>query len=306
MKTRILLLLLLLVLASCNDDKENDTPTTTPETAAGVIVVGEISDDPEEAVGYTQPFADYLAAQLADNGIGRGEVKVAPDPETMAEWMKTGEVDIYFDSLYPVMSVSEQSGATPFIRRWFDGVGEYHSVFFVLSNSALDSLDDLKGQTVAFDNQFSTSGYMVPAAHLLQGGYTLSEKPDTTAAVGADEIGYVFSNDDENTLQWVVSGRVAAGVVDNESLKELPQETLDQIKILEETNPIPRQVGLVRPNMDADLFEAIKTILLTMDESEEGLATLETLLTSQYDEFPEGIEAAIAEMQTLYQLVQGQ
>lgn len=306
MKTRILLLLLLLVLASCNDDKENDTPTTTPETAAGVIVVGEISDDPEEAVGYTQPFADYLAAQLADNGIGRGEVKVAPDPETMAEWMKTGEVDIYFDSLYPVMSVSEQSGATPFIRRWFDGVGEYHSVFFVLSNSALDSLDDLKGQTVAFDNQFSTSGYMVPAAHLLQAGYTLSEKPDTTATVGANEIGYVFSKDDENTLQWVVSGRVAAGVVDNESLKELPQETLDQIKILDETNPIPRQVGLVRPNMDAALFEAIKTILLTMDESEEGRATLETLLTSQYDEFPEGIEAAIAEMQTLYQLVQGQ
>lgn len=316
MKLKFLLLILLLALVSCTDEDEDKEETSnTPEATETavvesavqeVIVVGEVSDDVEEAVGYTQPVADYLAANLSEFGVTRGEVKVAPDLETMAEWMKNGEVDVYFDSLYPVMTVSDQSGATPFIRRWFDGVAEYHSVFFTLASSEFDSLDDLKGNLVALDNPFSTSGYMVPLAHLLEADFTVVARENPEETVAAEEVGYVFSFDDENTLQWVISGRVEAGVVDNESLKELPQETLDQIKILDETQPIPRQVGLVKPGIDAELLAGITRVFTEMDESEAGQAVLETMLTSQLDEFPDGIEQAIEDMRRIYELVQGQ
>jgi len=44
--------------------------------------------------------------------------------------------------------------------------------------------------------------------------------------------------------------------------------------------------------------------LLKMDEAEAGQAVLETFLTTKFDEFPQGAEAALARMRTLYELAQ--
>ena len=41
-----------------------------------------------------------------------------------------------------------------------------------------------------------------------------------------------------------------------------------------------------------------------MDETEEGRAVLDVFLTTEFDEFPEGADAALARMRTLYDLAQ--
>ena len=222
----------------------------------------------------------------------------------MIQWIKEGEVDLYFDSPYPVLVISEQTGAQPLLRRLRFGVSEYHSVFFVRADSPIQSLTELKGQIVAFEETFSTSGYMLPLAYLIKEGFNPVEKTDPEAVVNPDEVGYAFSTADDTTIQWVISGVVPAGVIDNTTFQRLPEETQAELRIIASTEDVPRQMVLVRPGLDEALVEAITKELLAMDENEEGAAALEAFQTTAFEEFPQGYAAAMEQMQSLYGLIQ--
>lgn len=327
-RTRVLFLTLLvivvLVLAACGgDDEAEPTPEPTIEPTAeptaepddtgaetdtetgarSTIVLADISDDPDKKFRRFQPVADYLAANLDEFGITEGVVKVAPDMETMITWFNDGEVDMAFDSVYPAMVMREEAGAQPVLRRWKDGISEYSTIIFVRADSGIETLDDLQGHLVAFDEPVSTSGFMVPFYYLTEAGYTASEKSSVDATVADDEIGYIFSNDDENTIQWTISGRVAAGAVDSDTFAEIPAETQEQLTILTETEPVPRQVAMARGDIDPDLLAAIIDLLVNLDETEEGREILDTFDTGQLDEFPQGADAALSDMEAMYELV---
>lgn len=287
------------------------TPEVTMEATAaalaadGVITIADISDDnPAGVIEDFQPLADYLAANLGEYGITSGEVKVAPDTETMVEWLRTGEVDMFFDSPYPALTVAQSSGSTPILRRWKDGVEEYHTVFFARTDSGYDSLDDLQGQLVSFDEPYSTSGYMLPLIALLDADLTAVERPDTDATVAAEEVGYVFAGSDETSAQWVISGLVGAGVTDNNAYNDIPQETRDQLTIIHETESLPRHLVIVTPMMDAAMLNGVRSLLVSMDESDEGLIVLESFEeTAQFDEFPDGLEAMQTRLQAMFDQV---
>jgi phosphonate transport system substrate-binding protein len=295
-------LLSLLLLMGCG---AIPAPTVTPPPpteapVSGMITIGDISDEPTEIIETHQPIADYIGSRLNM----AGEVKVAPDIDTMVEWVKTGEVDLYFDSPYPALIVSNGSGAQPLLRRWKEGIGEYTSIIFTVSENNLESLDDLKGKMIAFDEPYSTSGYMLPLAYLLEAGYQTAEKTSTDAPVANDEVGYLFSGDDENSVQWVISGRVDAAVVDSGAFASIPEESRSQLRVLAETEALPRHVLVISPTVNAETREAVRTVLLEMDESEEGKAVLAQFEeTAQFDEFPGGAETALSRMQELFDLV---
>ncbi len=297
---------LLLSLVACDTAPDSVQVDNSHDHGTGrVLVLGDISDEAAETIEGTQPTADYLAERLDHFGITGGEVKIAPDLETMTQWMAEGVVDLYFDSPYPALVISQETGAVPILRRWKYGVSEYHSLFFTRSDSGIDSIADLHGNYVAFEEPFSTSGYMLPLAYLIERGLNPVRKGDMETAVSADEIGYVYSTADNTTIQWVVSRRVPVGVVDNITYERfIPAETRAELVVLGETESVPRQLVLVSPDMDEELQEAIKKILLEMDDSESGSTVLKTFLTTKFDEFPQGAEVALGRMRAIYQIVQ--
>lgn len=275
--------------------------TTSPETPA--IVFGEISSEPIETISAAQPFVDYLAAQLGELGIGRGEVKVAPDMETMTQWLKTGEVDFYSDSPYPALIVSQQAGAKPVLRRWKDGIAQYHTVIFARGDRGLQSLDDLIGQAIAFEEKFSTSAYLLPLGYLRKAGYPAVEIKSVEAAIPPDRIGYIFTGDTKNSIQWVISGKVAAGAIDSASFERIPEATRAQLTILAETETVPRHIILMTPQMDSQRQEAIAEILVKMDENPEGQSILEGFdETAQFDRLPG--QDPLSPIRELYQQIQ--
>ena len=277
---------------------DNPDPRTT-------IILSDIDENPVKTINEFQPLADYLAERLTEYDIEGGEVMVAPDMETMIGWLAAGQVDILFDSPYPAMMMVHEAGAVPVLRRWKDGVAEYHGVFFAMASSGLESLEDLQGHIVAFDAPQSTSGYMLPKAHLLEMGLNPVEKTSVTSPVKADEIGYVFTaSDDTATIQWVISGRVSAGVVDSELFARIPEESRQQMVVLAETVDVPRHLMIVRPDMDPALLDAITDILVTMHEDENAQEILDELDTARFDFFPEGAEAALDELQDMFDLVE--
>ncbi|PWH12026.1 MAG: phosphate ABC transporter substrate-binding protein [Anaerolineae bacterium] len=306
-----LVVLLLTLLTACTalapSPNASNTPTNT-ETSSNsrLLVIGDISDDPAEVIEGTQPLANYLAARLSAFGISSAQVRVAKNTEEMINLLKNGEVDLCFDSTYPATLISDATGAKIILRRWRFGVEEYHAVIFASKASGITRLEELPGHIVVMDAPYSTSGFLLPAVHLLENNLRLSGKKSYTDQVAPDEVGFVFSYDDENTLQWVLSGLAPAGVTDDYHFdKAFPKEAVEQLVVLARTESTPRQVVLVRPGLEEALVQAIKQILVEMDETEDGKAALKPFQTTQFDEFPEGIESALARMRYMAEMVKG-
>lgn len=297
---------LLMVVACTSSPTETPQPTSAePNATSQVIVLGDISDDPGEVIEGSQPLADYLAARLGDFGITQGQVRVATDADEMIQLLKSAQVDLYFDSVYPITMISDASGAQPFLRRWRFGVEEYYTVIFASVDSGIQSVDDLPGHIIAFDNPFSTSGYLLPAVYLTEHGLNLVGKGSYDEPITDDQVGFVFSYDDENTLQWVLSGLVVAGATDDYNFDvAFPDEIRQKLVPLAKTESVPRQVVVARPGIDPELLQAITQILVTAHESPEGQAALEPFQTTRFDEFPEGIQAAQDRMREMMEIVQ--
>jgi phosphonate transport system substrate-binding protein len=303
-----LVVILSFALVSCGGGllpAATDVPATEPvQTRA--IVLGDISDDPAEVIEGTQPLADYLAANLADYGVTEGQVRVVTSTEEMAQLLEKGEVDLYFDSTYPATLISDQAGARITLRRWRFGVEEYKSVIFASAASGITSVKELTGHMVAMDAPYSTSGFLLPAVYLTEQGLNLVGKKSTGDPVKSDEIGFAFSYDDENTLQWVISGLADAGVTDDFHFDvDFPEEARGQLVELARTESTPRQVVVIRSGLDDDLVQAIIQVLTSMHETEDGQAALEPFQTTKFDQFPEGIDSATARMREMMELVKG-
>jgi phosphonate transport system substrate-binding protein len=300
-------LLIPLFLISCNlqNDVVNQTNEENPTfLEEKVFVLGDISDDPGEVIEGTQPLADYLANQLTEYGYTAGQVKIAASMDEMIGYLQNGEIDLYFDSVYPATIVSDASGAQIILRRWRFGVDEYQSVIFTRNDSGIETIDDLAGHMIAFDAPYSTSGFLMPGTHLMSNGLNMVGKASYHEMIGENEVGFVFSYDDENTVQWVLRGFVAAGATDDWHFDlSFPEDVSSQLIELARTEYLPRQVVVANPHIDSEVLEFIKLILTHAHETEAGALALEPFQTTRFDEFPEGIESTINRMRDLRDII---
>ena len=255
----------------------------TPATRS--IVWGKADLEPTDAINKWQPTVDYLAEHLQAQGISSGAMKIAPDSETLGQWMAEGKVDIVVDSFYPAMIASEYSGAVPFaVRR--TGKAPRHGVFFAKADLGLKSMDDLKGQTIAFAEPDSTSGFMLPMAYLRDQGYETNEQPTADSTTAAGKIGYTFAGDDDVVATWVLEGRVEAGAVDSPTFDDFNQENPGKLTVLAETEDISSDnIVLVRSDLEPEVAAALKNVLTSMDEDANGQVVLKGTKTARFDDY---------------------
>ena len=279
-------------------------PASATPAGQTVFTMGDIGSDPAVIIDGTQPIADYIASKLSQYGITKGQVKIAKDADEMTQWLKSGQVDLYFDSVYPAALISDASGAKPFIRRWKGGVEQYHTVIFAAKSSGITKVSQLVGHDIGFDNDLSTSGYVLPLAYLTEAGLTLVEKQSITDTVGSNEVGYTFSQADQNTIEWVVSGKLAAAATDNVTYGNLPADTQSKLVIIAETESLPRQVGIIRPGIPDDLKNALVQVLINAGNDPKAAAALKSFQgTTKFDEFPQGIDQALTRIHQLEDIV---
>jgi phosphonate transport system substrate-binding protein len=280
-------------------------PTWTPGTCVGpTITLGEISESPDEVIASMQPLADYLAEGLADFGYECGKVKVVLTIDDMIKAINNGEVDIYMDSIFPAALVSNATGAQPVLRRWRNCDPEYYSIIFSTPDSGITSVDDLPGHMMAMDRSYSTSGFALPAAYLLDRGLNLVVKGSWDEPVASGEVGIFFSRDDSNTLALILEGKASAGATDDYNLGKWQEESPGALVKLAETAPVLRQVVLVRSSLENDLRQAIKRKLSEAHLNPEGVSVMKQAVgTCKFDQPPDGIEALIAQMQAIYEKI---
>ncbi|MEM7065493.1 MAG: phosphate/phosphite/phosphonate ABC transporter substrate-binding protein [Cyanobacteria bacterium P01_B01_bin.77] len=292
-----------LILGGCNFNQADSTLSNT--SGGDAIILTDVDFDPDSLIPETQPVADYLSSKLKKVGVSRGEVKIAPDVDTVAEWMLSGEVNLYFDSVFPAMQVMEKSGATPILRRWKDGVPEYNTLFIARKDSALSDLASLQGEMIAMQKPSSSSGFMFPLIEIMDANLNPVAKAEANHPVDANEIGYLFSGEDETTVEWVLNKKVQAGAIDSETWAEVSDADRSNLMVIAETAQYPRHMVVVGPSLSEQQISAIKDVLLNMEDSKKGrTALVEFSETAEFDEFPEGVDEAILKLQESYDRVQ--
>lgn len=279
------LLAVLLVLSACQPSEPSPSepsPSEASDLASSgrveppsvepkILTLGDVEpDNPVKRTRQHRPEADYLVANLDDLGITEVRILIAKSVDEMARHLTDGTVDVYIDSPFPVLGARARSGAKVILQRWWRGSRkQYWSVFITRPDSGVSNLLQLRGRVIAFESETSTSGFLLPAAHLAKQGLTIRGVGSAEADVAAHEIGYIFSGDEENSMALVLGGVVPVGAISNEDYDELPPAYEAKVRVLEPTESTPRQLVAVRPDLDRALVEGIRRSLLARAESEE-------------------------------------
>lgn len=265
------------------------------------FVVGVISSNPKKAFKRAQPFADFLAESLSLHGIRFGEVIVSRDPHQMARWIKSGRVDLVSETVFAAQELIQNSNAELLASRWKGGVANYHSIFISRINNQVNSLDDLRGKTLVFEDKGSTSAFLVPAGILLSQGFQLYELSSPRENPPEDKIGYFFSDEysksggEANMMSWVHRNIVAAAAFSNlDWKKEIPEQVKHQLQIIHTSSSIPRSLILVRPNLPPQFKQDLLDILLSAHENLKGQQALQAYKkTKKFDAITPEIEQSL-------------
>ena len=240
----------------------------SPASAAGdehVLVLGRISDNPQAHYEQLKPLLDYVVPRMRDVGITEGRILMARNAQQMASYLRRGRVDWVTETAGTAMQLEQQAHARPLLITERDGVSLYHTVFFVRRDSGIDSLDDLRGRSIAFQNVASTSAYFVPATELLERGLPMEILLSPMDRPATGSVGYLFARSELNISTWVHKRLVDAGVMSNldwDNPRRMPPAYRRDMKPIHETAPYPRAVEMARGDLDERVRARLQQVLV--------------------------------------------
>ena len=258
-----------------------------------VLTMGKVTRMVSKQQRRMEPIIACLASRLSDVGIERGELLLAKDNDALIEYLQEGEVDIVLETPFSACLYKLKINALPILMMQRQGVTEYKGLIFVRKDNRIQSLKDLKGRVIAFEDPGSTSAYVLPRLAIEAEGLEMVEVRSADSAVPEDKVGYVFAGEELNVSTWVFFDRVDAGALsslDWDDQEDNPAPYRKEFEIIYETMSVPRMLVLVREGMDGHLRERITEELLNMDRNEEGREALKPFKISKFVELPEDME----------------
>lgn len=252
-----------------------------------ILVFGRVYDDPVRAVKDRQELVDYVARKLSSTGVAGARILVVDKMHLLAKALRDGNVDFFHDSVVPTMVVSKWTGSIPILRQWKYGESEYSGIIVVKKNSGINTLADLKGKVIGFDEPHSTSASVLPRMLLEKQKLKLVEIK-SSETVKPDAVGYMYGEDGSSVNRLITDRVNAAASIDRE-IERLKPEVRDGLRIIGRTISVPRQIVSVRKELDPRIVKAMKDILLNMEKDAEGQGVLKRQQnTARFDEIPSG------------------
>jgi phosphonate transport system substrate-binding protein len=259
---------------------------STGAHAQDVLRVTAIPDEsPTELARKAAPLMKYLERQI---GM-KVEYTPVTDYAAAVETLVNRKVDMAWFGGFTFVQANVRSGgkAVPLAQRVEDE--KFRSVF-ITADPAIKTLADLKGKTVSFGSQSSTSGHLMPRSFLLEAG--LNPEKDFRRVA--------FSGAHDATIAAVASGKVQAGAL-NISVwdKFVADKKVDTTKVraFYTTPPYFDYNWTVHADMPAALRDKLRAALLALDpatpEGKEilGLQRASRFVGTKAENY-KGIEAA--------------
>lgn len=258
-------------------------PPAYPANDASVLVIGRISDNPKAHYEQLKPLLDYVVPRLREVGITEGRILMARDTQQMTSYLRRGRVDWITETSGTAMQLQNRAGARPLLLTERGGVSRYHSVFFARRDSGIDSLAELRGRSIAFQNTGSTSAYFVPAAEVLAQGLQMEILLSPRDRPSPESVGFVFARSELNIAAWVHKHLVDAGVISSQDWNDpqrLPASFRNDLKIIHRTPDYPRALEMVRKDMDPKVEARLRQVLVEASTDAAGRKALDAFFST--------------------------
>lgn len=203
-----------------------------------------------------QPIMDYLTEHTSY----RFELKLSRDYTEAVKLMRTGVTPIASLGDVTFIEAFHAFAAMPILRPLNqEGKPYYRSIIIVAENSAIRSLQDLRGKSFAFGDAHSTSGNLIPRNYLFRHGITLFDFGRHDNLDSHDAV-----------VKAVLKGKFDAGAVKDVMAKHYQSHGL---RFLASSDPIPSVPIVVRPDASPQLIAEVQRALLAIDPGDAQMAT---------------------------------
>jgi phosphate/phosphite/phosphonate ABC transporter binding protein len=183
--------------------------------------------------------------------------------------LEKDRVDYAWMSPTLMILTNENIQLRPLLSAVRDGKTDYRAVFFVDGKRQMRSLEELRGQTVAWVDRTSASGYIVPRIHL--------------AARGLDPAHFfrkeLFLRSHAEAVRAVLDGRADVGATYGQRPEEaeavrragfLDVAPERHVRVLEWTQAIPNDVIVGHGLLSKPEHRIVANAILTLAEHEAG------------------------------------
>jgi phosphonate transport system substrate-binding protein len=224
------------------------------QSADRVLRVSAIPDEaPTELQRKFKPLGEYLEMKI---GM-KVEFTPVTDYAASVEALINKKVDMVWFGGFTFVQAKDRSKnqVTPLVQRADDE--KFRSVF-ITTNKDINKLEDLKGRTLSFGSESSTSGHLMPRSYLL----AAKIDPDS------DLKRIAFSGAHDATVAAVAGGKVDAGALNISVWEKLVAEKKVDPAVVRVFYTTPGYYDYnwtVRTDMSADLKKKITDAFLALD-----------------------------------------
>lgn len=200
---------------------------------------------------------DYLAKELGKEI----EIVVTTDYSSMIEAMRRGRLELgYFGPLSYVLAKEKSPEIEPFAAQMKDGSATYHSIFIGSAESGVEKPEDVRGKTMAYGDQASTSSHLIPKSILIDKGLEAGEDYDEQFLGSHDAVALAVQNGNAQVggmSQPIYNALVEKGTIDP-----------NKVKVLEVSPPFPNYPWTMQGYLAPELKEKIRNAFLSLKDKE--------------------------------------
>lgn len=213
------------------------------------------------------------------------KVSVSTDYNTIIEAMASKKVDVGFLPPTAYVLAKEKGAAEVILQAQRFGVQDdtgapttdlvdfYKSMIIVKKDSSIQSVADLKGKKIAYQNVTSSAGFVWPAAKLMEAGLDPLKDVEAITVKGHDQ-----------GVLAVLNGDVDAAAIFQDARNTVKNDypsVFEDTRVLAYTEPIPNDTISVRSDMSPEWVEKLQNAFMELGKDEEGHKIISEIYTHE-------------------------
>ncbi len=227
---------------------------------------------PNESTTESADARNGLAEDLSETLGCKVEEIQASDYNAIIEALRTGKADMAYMGSQALALGVERTDLEPIVMKAEDGDRDkavYHSVLITRAdNSEINSIEDIKGKTMAFVDPDSTSGNLVPTAEIIKAFESDGLNSDNLHTNGDFFEAVSFSGSHQAGLQAVIKGDVDVVPISDQILaSEIANGNAAEsdVKVIHESGAIPAEAMVVGEHVSQETRDKLTEFLTSYD-----------------------------------------